>query len=127
MRQMLNFPRAWLIWLMMLMAVNMAFPLLFLDRLEAQIILVSAMMGGAVMLIIFSKHGFVRLLGLGHVFWIPLLGWLWMRLPAIPMDTLFGEWILSVMVLNFISLVIDAIDVARYLLGERAPYLPSAR
>ena len=63
--------------------------------------------------------GFGRLLGLGHILWIPLLYFLWTRLGQIPADDFFGIWIRVLMALNATSLVIDATDVIRYLAGDR--------
>jgi hypothetical protein len=63
--------------------------------------------------------GFSRLLGLGHVVWIPLLLFLWARLGGAPATDLFGLWIRGVIALDAISLVIDATDVIRWLIGER--------
>ncbi|MEE9211920.1 MAG: hypothetical protein V3U29_04625, partial [Phycisphaeraceae bacterium] len=63
--------------------------------------------------------GFTRLLGLGHVLWVPMLWFLWGRLGQIPADEAFGLWIRVLMILNAISLVIDAVDVIRYITGDR--------
>lgn len=66
-----------------------------------------------------ARSGFSRLLGLGHILWIPLLYFLWMRLEGNPADVLFGLWIRVLMLLNSVSLIIDAIDVGRYIAGYR--------
>ena len=71
------------------------------------------------MLLITARTGFTRLLGLGHVLWVPLVAWLWTRLPQIPAADFFGIWIRSLMAVNAISLVIDTVDVMRYLAGDR--------
>ena len=44
----------------------------------------------------------------------------WNRLGQIPADDLFGVWIRIVIAVNAISLVIDGIDVFRYIAGDRA-------
>ena len=51
---------------------------------------------------------------------IPLLYFLWTRLDQIPADEFFGIWIRVLMTLNAVSLIIDAVDVGRYIAGERA-------
>ncbi len=71
------------------------------------------------MTILTGVSGFNRLLGLGHIFWNPLLYFLWMRLGQIPADDFFGIWVRALMALNAASLVIDLIDVARYIAGDR--------
>ncbi len=72
---------------------------------------------------IFSAKGFVRLLGIGHIAWVPMVYWLWTRLDLAPADSLFKYWLLATIVLVSLSLLFDAIDVIRYLRGEREPYL----
>jgi len=107
------------LWLLALVTVNLVLPLFFLERVEAQVVI--AVMVASMMLLtaLTSITGFTRLLGLGHILWIPMLYWLWTRLDQIPADEVFGVWIRMLMSLNAVSLVIDAIDVTRYLAGER--------
>ena len=104
------------LWVGLLVIFNMIIPLFFLDRLEAQVVLAASM---ALMTLITSTTGFSRLLGLGHIFWIPLLYFLGTHLDQIPPDDGFGVWVRALMVINATSLVIDAVDVLRYLAGER--------
>ncbi len=72
---------------------------------------------------IFSAKGFVRLLGIGHIAWVPMVAWLWTRLDLAPAGSFFRYWLLATLVVVSLSLLIDAVDVARYLRGERDPYL----
>ncbi len=65
----------------------------------------------------------MRLLGIGHVVWVPMVPWLWTRLGVAPASSLFRYWLLATIVLVSLSLLIDAVDVIRYLRGERDPYL----
>ncbi len=107
------------LWVGLLVIFNMIIPLFFLDRLEAQVVLAAIMASMALMTLITAATGFSRLLGLGHIFWIPLLFFLWTHLDQIPPDDGFGVWVRALMVINATSLVIDAVDVFRYLAGER--------
>ncbi len=107
------------LWVGLLVIFNMIIPLFFLERLEAQVVLAAIMASMAVMTLITGTTGFTRLLGLGHIFWVPLLYFLWTHLDQIPPDNLFGIWVRALMVINATSLVIDAVDVFRYLAGER--------
>jgi len=77
------------------------------------------MIGAMLMSLLTARFGFTRILGLGHVLWIPLLGWLAFRLGEIPADDAFGVWIRGLMVVNTLSLVLDAADVIRYAAGDR--------
>jgi len=107
------------LWVGLMVIFNMIIPLFFLERLEAQVVLAAIMASMLLMTLITSTTGFTRLLGLGHIFWIPLLFFLGTHLDQIPPDDGFGVWVRALMVINATSLVIDAVDVLRYLAGER--------
>ena len=107
------------LWVGLLVIFNMVIPLFFLERLEAQVVLAAIMASMALMTLITGTTGFTRLLGLGHIFWLPLLYFLGTHLDQIPPDDGFGVWVRALMVINATSLVIDAVDVLRYLAGER--------
>ena len=65
--------------------------------------------------------GFTRLLGLGNVLWIPLVIYVWSLLGAPDDGGLYGYWLRGLITVNTVSLVVDAIDVARNLRGDRRP------
>lgn len=115
------------IWIAFLLTANMLVPLVFIATPEGQLVLAAAGAGAVIQMAIFASRGFVRLLGIGHIFWIPLLPWLWTRMSAFPPDDLMALWIAAVILLDSISLIIDAADVTRYLGGARAPHLTSSR
>lgn len=116
---MLNMPLHWQLWLMLLVAGNMIVPLFYLDRLEAQVTLGVLLASMMLMTILTARTGFSRLLGLGHILWFPMLYFLWTRLDQIPADDFFGIWIRTLIAINAASLVIDVVDVARYIAGDR--------
>ncbi len=107
------------IWLLLLVAANAVAPLFFLQHIEAQAVLGAMFVGATLMSVLTDRFGFTRILGLGHILWIPLVGWLAFRLGQIPADDAFGMWIRGVIVVNALSLVIDGVDVFRYAAGER--------
>ncbi|MEX0316376.1 MAG: hypothetical protein AB3N21_00400 [Ruegeria sp.] len=109
------------IWAILLILVNLA-ALLFLDTYYAKACLLAAAAGIAVMIAIYLKQGFVRLLGIGHVFWIPMLAWFAWDLPDASENHALFVWVVLLIAFNSISLVIDVLDVTRYLRGERAPF-----
>ena len=111
----------WPLWVVTLMALNMMGLLFFIHTLEAKAVLVSTLAGGVLMMFLFGRYGFVRLLGLGHFFWIPLVIWLGTRIPETGLSTPFGFWLALVLVANIISLVIDVLDVSLYIRGDRKP------
>ena len=115
----MKMPVHWRVWLMILVTVNLIVPIFFINRVEAQLVIAAMLAGMMLMTILTGLTGFTRLLGLGHIFWIPLLYFLWTRLGEVPADGFFGIWIRALMVLNALSLAIDASDVIRYVAGDR--------
>ncbi len=107
------------VWLLLLVSANAVAPLFFLQRIEAQMVLGAMFVGATLMSFLTARFGFTRILGLGHILWIPLLGWLAFHLGHIPADDTFGLWIRGVMLLNTVSLVMDAVDVVRFAAGDR--------
>jgi hypothetical protein len=122
-RTMMTLPKPWVGWVMLLMTVNMIVPLFYLGTLEGKVVLGAAVFGAFLQTWIFSTKGFVRLLGIGHVAWVPMVAWLWTRLDVAPAGSLFRYWLLATIILVSLSLLIDATDAIRYLRGERAPQL----
>jgi hypothetical protein len=112
-------PIRWKPWLLSLLLANMIVPLFYLTRLEAQVVLSTALLGGATFVLLTAMTGFTRLLGLAHLVWIPLILWLFTRLEQVPGDSTYGIWIRAVVVLNSVSLVLDTVNVYRYVRGER--------
>ncbi len=112
-------PLPWRLWMVLLVALNLVVPLFFLDRLEAQLVLVAMAVGMLLMTALTAISGFSRLLGLGHVAWIPLVIFLGTRLSEIPASDAYGMWLRALLVINTVSLVIDLVDVVRYAAGDR--------
>ncbi len=117
---MMKIPIHWRLWLALLVIVNFVIPLFFLNRLEAQVVAGTLLASVILMTGLTARGGYTRLLGLGHIFWIPLLYFLWMRLEQNPADDFFGLWLRVLMILNAASLIIDVIDVGRYIAGDRS-------
>jgi len=118
-RGLAKMPLAWKPWLISLLAANMIAPLFWLDRLEAQVVFGVALLNATTFVILTAISGFSRLLGLAHIYWIPLIFFLWMRLDLFPSETAYGFWIRAVIVLDAGSVVLDAANVFRYFRGER--------
>ncbi len=116
---MLSMPVHWRLWLLLLVALNALAPMFFLPRVEAVATLGAMVLSMGLMTLLTHWSGFSRLLGLGHIAWIPLVIFLWTQLGSAPASDLFGLWIRAVIALNAISLVIDASDVIRWLNGDR--------
>ena len=118
-KSMMRMPLGRRLWLGFLITLNVV-PSAYLGRPEAQLTIAAVILSFMLMTILTHFNGFTRLLGLGHIFWIPLLLILWTRLPDIPADGFYGIWIRVLMAANAVSLAIDAVDVVRFLAGDRA-------
>ncbi len=114
----MKFP--WPLWLGLLALVNIGGGMIFIRTMEGQLALVSMMAAFFIMWGIYVKRGFVRLLGMGHLIaWTPQVVW-YMQVVG---DTAgwLQYWLISVIVINSISLAIDFVDVVRYSLGDTQP------
>jgi roadblock/LC7 domain-containing protein len=125
-KALMSMPMPWQLWIGLLVAVNVAGPIYFFEALEAKVVLAAFLASAASMMAIFAAKGFVRLLGIGHIFWIPMVPWLWTRLDQVEPGDLIGYWMIAVVAVNGISLIIDTIDVGRYVTGDRKPYVTVA-
>ena len=85
-RCILSFPAHWLAWVAALMAANMMVPLFYIGAPEALFTLGAMMLGAMIQMTLYSRMGFVRLLGVGHIAWLFLVPWLWLRLDGAPAD-----------------------------------------
>jgi len=115
----LGLPLGWRLWVFWLMLVNTAC-VFFLTHRTSRIVGLTWIGNVFTMMIMYWSFGFVRLLGLSHViWWTPLLVWLVPRVLKERPGGRYGVWLRLLIVSDLTSLVIDYIDVARYLLGER--------
>lgn len=114
-----------LLWVGILVTTNLAAVLFlfgrkngkWLFRPEALAILAAFLAAGSLMEYIYGELGYVRLLGLAHlIFWIPAYAWIYFKRRQLhpPSQSLFGKYLLVYLLINGISLVVDAIDVIRY-------------
>ena len=114
----MRFP--WNLWMGILILVNIGGGLFFIRTMEGQLALACMMVSFLIMWGIYVRKGFVRLLGLGHLIaWIPQMVFYIQMVDKAA--GVFQYWIISVLVVNGISLLIDFVDVVRYSLGDRQP------
>ena len=116
----MKMPLPWRLWLLLLVSLNAVVPFFFLGRIEAQLVLGAFLISIVLFGVLTARFGFTKIIGLGHAAWIPLLVFLFTRLDTMPGDDFFGIWMRTLLVLNGISLVIDTVDVVRYIAGDRA-------
>lgn len=122
-KHLIRMPIAVRVWVAVLMLVNMG-AFFFLPRPEAWVVLGALVLGGVLQALIFSRKGFVRLLGLGHVHWLLMFVWIYSRIETIRLDPVLFGWILLLTMVNGVSLIIDIADIVRYLRGEKEPTVP---
>lgn len=125
MKDIFSMPFPWNVWVMVLALVNLSGGIYYLASLEGKVA-IGAMIGAALcMQYIYVKYGFVRLLGLGHIiFWLPQIALYIWTLSTSPMQSMaagFAAWLVTIIVLNGFSLILDLRDVVLYYLGDRRP------
>ena len=88
-------------------------------RSEPIAILVDFAVAGVAMDWLYGQVGYVRLLGLAHLIgWTPAFVWVLSRRRTIESGSLFSKWVSIYLIIAGTSLVIDFVDVIRYLLGD---------
>ena len=121
MRTIFTMPFPWNLWVILMGALNVAGGLVYWGTLEGRLALGAIAGAAVVMLGVYSRYGFVRLMGFGHLlFWIPLVAFFLHRLNGDPgPEGAFRMWLWSIVIVNGASLVLDLADVVRYAMGER--------
>ncbi len=104
------------VWVLVLMIVNLV-SVGFWNEPLAKIIFVTFMLSAMLMMGLYSRFGFEKILGMGHILWIPLLVYVLMEMPTAG-DTFKGYLIvLSISIL--ISLMFDIVDVWKYFTSQK--------
>lgn len=110
------------IWGAWLIAVNSAC-LLFITHIEAQVALAAVGLAVLAQALIYQRKRFIRLLGVTHFIWVPMLAWIALRLDRLPTEEpAFHAWLVTLIATNAVSLAIDAWDALRFLRGENQPH-----
>lgn len=110
---------AWVaIWVFALMVINLA-SLAFWNEPPAKIIVGVFMLSAMVMMGLYAVFGFERILGLGHVFWIPLLAYIVVQHRHAECG--FATYLMMLSVFIGISLLLDIRDVWKFLSMKTVP------
>ncbi len=99
------------IWLFFLMIINLA-SLGFWYEPLAKIIFITFMTSAMLMMGLYSRFGFEKILGLGHILWVPLLVYVLMQLPIVEVS--FKSYLVVLSISIAISLAFDITDVWKY-------------
>ena len=120
-----SFSIGWRLWMILLQLANLVVPLFFWQEIEAQVVLSGYFIAATMLMPLYQGLGWVRILGVVHFSWFVIVPWLLFRyLESSPSST-FGAWLLAVILINGICLIIDIVDVRRYLAGDRKPVVKS--
>ena len=111
-------PRIWNVWLV---GVNL-YCLAFITHVEAQVVLGTTLLSVVIQALIHRRIGFTRVLGVGHILWVPMFAWMATRLDSITAQPDLYIWVLVLAATNALSFVVDCTDVIRFIRGERAPH-----
>lgn len=114
------FVQYWLNWLAVVMFV---FPVCLVffkqTRIMGIIIFISSVLSMAGIFLLYQYFGYVRLLSLPHFFvWVPLMIYLYRRLKNTDIPKIPRALIIVFFISVSASLVLDTMNVVRYLLGE---------
>ena len=119
--------RIWVAWMGVAMVATPVILLAYKDSRRDGIVAAGALVANLMfMQWLYGQVGYVRLLGLPHVMiWTPLAAYLWLRLRQGDLPRLPRIAATVFLITMLISLVFDYVDVARWLLGDRASLLPA--
>lgn len=107
------------IWVVFLMIINVA-SILFWNELLAKVIFVIFMFSAIFMMGLYSRFGFEKILGMGHILWIPLLVYVLMEVQAT--NDAFKNYLIILSVTLVVSLVFDIVDVWKYFTSRKKAY-----
>lgn len=114
-------PFPWNVWVTILGLMNVVAGFYFFKHLEGKLSVLCMVLTLSTMTFLYWKLGFVRLLGLAHIYWLAFIPRLtYVALKKNPTG-LFKKWIYGTIIVDSISVIIDTIDVIRYLTGETGP------
>jgi len=99
------------VWVFYLMVINLA-SLGFWDEPFAKVIFGTFMVSAMLMMALYSRFGFEKLLGLGHILWVPLLIYILVLIPAVQGG--FQSYLVILAISIAVSLAFDIVDVWKY-------------
>ena len=105
------------VWVLILMSINVV-SVAFWNEPLAKVIFVTFMLSVMLMMGLYSRFGFEKILGMGHILWIPLLVYVLMEIPT-ARDT-FKSYLIILSISIAISLVFDIVDVWKYFTDRKS-------
>ncbi|MFP6584068.1 MAG: hypothetical protein VCD00_16130 [Candidatus Hydrogenedentota bacterium] len=113
-------PVGWQLWMYWMMAINTASIVFVKNHVAARAVFVVWILNAGCMMLAAEVVGFTRILGLVHVvFWTPLAIYLYKELNDSEASRAFLIWMRVLLLTIVASLILDYLDVIRYILGDR--------
>ncbi|MEM9603276.1 MAG: hypothetical protein AAGA11_10465 [Pseudomonadota bacterium] len=111
----------WVQWWLVVLAVANTLSLCFLRHPSGRLVLaVWVIVLGVNGWLMLQAGGFTRAMAFVHLLWVPMILWLG-RMPRHRTDTGFlRTWLVLLVLVNCISLGFDAVEIARWLAGDRS-------
>jgi hypothetical protein len=103
-------------WVLILTIGNVA-SVGFWNEPLAKVIFVTFMLSAMLMMGLYSRFGFDKILGVGHILWIPLLVYMLMEIPTARKT--FKGYLIVLSISIIISLVFDIVDVWKYFTSQK--------
>lgn len=114
----LNLRAFWRNFIFLLIVLNGVLPWFFLGQPLAGWVLVGFYLGTVLMVLLTELYGFVRLLGMAHVAWLPFLFLMWGRAGNISLNSVHGVWFWLTLLIDSVAIGLDVWDISRYFQGE---------
>lgn len=114
------------VWVSILGGTNLLGGLYFIREFEGQLVLGTFLVSLALMTGVIKYTGFSRLVGAGHIVWVPMVGYLIWSLAGVGVEA-FGPlhyWLVAIVVLDTISLILDAYSTVLFIKGDREDHTP---
>lgn len=106
---------AWVSWLVVINLASVG----YWEEPLARIILGTFLLSAMLLMALYARFGFEKILGLGHVLWVALLPYLLVSIPGSGPG--FQAYLVALAASIAVSLVFDILDVWKYFAARRAP------
>jgi len=122
-RGLCQLPLFWQSWVHFIFLINIGGSILFWNQQLSAWVLGGILASFLLALLFIHLFGFTKLMGLTHLPLLPVLYQSYLLLPDVAISNPFGMWIRLIFLVNGIALFLDAIDLIRYITGNRKSLL----
>lgn len=108
---------AWVaLWVFFLIIVNLASAAFWQEPL-GKLIFITFLASAVLMMGLYSRFGYTKILGLGHILWVPLLIYLVTQMATV--SGTFKTYLVTLSLSISVSLAFDVVDVWKYFSGNK--------